>query len=56
MIDAIHPLTAVPLHKLNFYAKNRDDNSRNLKVLDDVLIKLKLNKRIQIEQMANGKF
>jgi hypothetical protein len=26
------------------------------KVLDDMLQKLKINKRIQIDQMANGKF
>lgn len=43
VMDAIHP-SMVPLQKLNFAAKNKDDNSRNLKVLDDVLTKLKLNK------------
>ena len=43
VMDAIHP-TMVPLQKLNFNAKNKDDNTRNLKVLDDVLTKLKLNK------------
>ena len=46
----------MPLHRLNFNAKNKDDYARNLKVLDDVLSKLKVNKKIQIEQMANGKF
>jgi microtubule-associated protein, RP/EB family len=56
ILDAIHPGAQVPLHRLNFNAKNKDDYTRNLKVLDDVITKLKANKRIQIEQMANGKF
>ena len=43
VIDAIHPNT-VQLSKLNFNAKHKDDNSRNLKVLDDVVSKLKLQK------------
>ena len=55
-MDAIHPNASVPLHRLNFNAKNKDDFTRNLKLLDDVLTKLKVNKRIQTEQMANGKF
>ena len=49
ILDALHPLANVPLHRLNFSARNKDDYKRNLKVLDDVLVKLKLNKRIQIE-------
>jgi hypothetical protein len=56
VLDAVHPMTGIQLHKLNFNAKNKDDCSRNLKVLDDLLQKLKINKRIQIDQMANGKF
>jgi len=43
IMDAIHP-NLMPLHKLNFNAKHKDDNARNLKVLDDVINKLKLNK------------
>ena len=46
VLDAIHPTANVPLSKLNFNAKNKDDNARNLKVLDDLLVKLKVNKRI----------
>jgi hypothetical protein len=49
----------VPLHRLNFSAKNKDDYARNLKVLDDVLSKLKgstSSKRIDVEQMSKGKF
>lgn len=49
VLDAIHPQANVPLHKLNFNARNKDDFARNLKVLDDVLTKLKVNKRIQID-------
>ena len=55
IIDAIHP-NVVQLQKLNFNAKNKDDYTRNLKVLEDALIKLKVNKQIQINLLANGKF
>ncbi len=41
VLDAIHPNT-VHLQKVNFYAKNKDEFARNLKVLDDAVIKLKL--------------
>jgi hypothetical protein len=37
-------------------ARNKDDNARNLKVLDDLLVKLKVSKRIQIDAMAKGTF
>jgi RP/EB family microtubule-associated protein len=49
ILDAIHPVAGIQLHRLNFNAKNKDDFARNLKVLDDMLQKLKVNKRIQIE-------
>ena len=55
VIDAINP-GVVPLQKLNFNARHKDDYSRNLKVLDDVLTKLKLQKQINVMQLANGKF
>lgn len=41
ILDAIHP-NVVPLAKLNFMPKHKDDNGRNLKVLDDCINKLKL--------------
>ena len=41
ILDALHPNTVL-LSKLNLNAKNKDENSRNLKVLEDVVIKLKL--------------
>jgi microtubule-associated protein, RP/EB family len=37
VLDAIHPAAGVPLHRLNFNARNKDDFARNLKILDDVL-------------------
>ena len=49
VLDALHPQILVPLHRLNFNAKNKDDFTRNLKILDDVLVKLKVNKRIQVQ-------
>ena len=55
VLDAIHPGT-VPLHKLNLNGKNKDDFARNLKVLDDCVTKLKLQKQIQVNTLANGKF
>lgn len=55
MLDAIHPNT-VPLHKLNFNGRNKDDYSRNLKVLDDVITKLKLQKQVQVSRLSNAKF
>ena len=54
ILDAIHPNT-VPLYKLNFMAKHKDDFTRNLKVLDDCVQKLKLQKLMSIPLMANGK-
>lgn len=46
----------VQLTKLNLNAKHKDDNVRNLKVLDDALTKLKLNKQINVQNLANSKF
>ena len=55
ILDALHPNT-VNISKLNLNAKNKDDNSRNLKVLEDVINKLKLQKQIQVNTLSNGKF
>lgn len=55
ILDALHP-GVVQLSKLNLNAKHKDDNARNLKVLDDAIHKLKLNKQIKIETLSNGKF
>lgn len=59
ILDALHPTANVPLHRLNLSAKNKDDFARNLKVLDDVLSKLKgstSSKRVDVEQISKGKF
>lgn len=55
ILDAIHP-NVVPLQRLNFNAKNKDDNARNLKVLGDCVNKLKLQKQVSVVSLANGKF
>lgn len=41
VIDALHP-GLIPLSKLNFNAKHKDDYVRNLKILDGALSKLKV--------------
>lgn len=43
VMDALHP-SQVPLYRLNLNARTKDDFSKNLKVLDDVVTKLKLQK------------
>lgn len=45
IIDSLHP-NILQLSKLNLATKHKDDNVRNLKVLDDAMTKLKLNKAI----------
>jgi len=55
ILDAIHP-GVVPLYRLNFNAKNKDDFTRNLKVLEDCVNKLKLSKQISVASLSNGKF
>ncbi|CDW91521.1 eb1 protein [Stylonychia lemnae] len=55
VVDAIHP-NFVPMVRVNFNGKNKDDFARNLKILDDCITKLKLQKQISVPNMANGKF
>ena len=55
IIDAIHP-GVVPLFKLNFNAKNKDDYLKNLKILDRSVSKLKIPKQVPYNTLCNGKF
>ena len=66
IIDAIHP-NVIPLSKLNcnkrspinlyvVTSKFEDDNTRNLKLLDDAFKKLGINKIVPAAKLAKGKF
>lgn len=55
VIDAIHP-GLVPLQKLDFNAKHKEDYERNLRIIDKTLSKLKLAKSVPFNQLSNGKF
>jgi RP/EB family microtubule-associated protein len=41
ILDALHP-GCITLSRLNFNAKYYDDCARNLKILDETLVKLKV--------------
>lgn len=60
VIDLIHP-KSVMLVKLNCksnldYPRNEDDNFRNLKVLEDALIKVKSKRTIDTTKLSRSKF
>ena len=55
ILDAVQP-GSVPLHKLNFNAKNKDDYARNLKFFDGQVKKLRLPHEVNVNMLANGKF
>ena len=55
VIDAIHP-GVVPMYKLNFNARHKDDYIRNLRILDRTLSKLKIPKSVPFNLLSNGKF
>jgi len=55
ILDALHP-GIVQLSKLNFSARSEGDFSRNLKVLDDALVKLSLEKLQAVDKLAKAKF
>lgn len=55
VLDALHP-NMVPLQRLNLNAKSKDEFTKNLKIMDDIVTKMKLQKQIQVSQLAQGKF
>ncbi|OMJ69159.1 hypothetical protein SteCoe_33176 [Stentor coeruleus] len=55
LIDLLHPKT-VALIKLNFYPRSEDDNYKNLKVLEDAMIKLRSKRTIDTAKLSRSKF
>lgn len=60
VIDAIHP-KSIPLFKLNcipyiVHPRSPEDKCKNLKLVDEVLMKIKVRKTINPEKLCKGIF